>query len=132
MICVYPVILSKEDNGYFVTVPDFGINTQGADLANAIYMARDAIGLMGIDYEDDGKVLPEPSVITGAIDLKESEILTLVDVDFVEHRRKVDGRAVKKNCTLPYWIVKKADKLGVNYSRELQEVLVTKYNLKKG
>ena len=29
MAVVYPVILSKEANGYFVTIPDFDANTEG-------------------------------------------------------------------------------------------------------
>ena len=55
MKAVYPVVFTKLDNGYTAYVPDFDINTQGDDLAEAIEMARDAIGLMGIDMEDDGK-----------------------------------------------------------------------------
>ena len=42
---VYPVIMSKERDGYFVTIPDFEINTEGKDLGDAIFMARDAIGI---------------------------------------------------------------------------------------
>ena len=45
MTKVYPVILTPTASGYVVTVPDLDINTQGKDLAEAIYMARDAIGL---------------------------------------------------------------------------------------
>ena len=37
---VYPVILSKDGDGYFVTVPDFDVNTEGRDVVDAIAMAR--------------------------------------------------------------------------------------------
>ena len=47
-----------------VDIPDFRINTQGKDIAEAIEMARDAIGLMGIDMQDDGEALPEPSSVS--------------------------------------------------------------------
>lgn len=40
--------------GYVVYVPDFNINTEGDTLTEAIEMARDAIGAVGIDIEDDG------------------------------------------------------------------------------
>ena len=42
---------------YFVDehVPDFNINTQGKNYADAMEMARDAIGLVGIDMEDDNE-----------------------------------------------------------------------------
>ena len=56
----YPILLTPEKTGFTVYIPDFDINTQGRDLTEAIEMARDAIGLMGIDMEDDGKSLPTP------------------------------------------------------------------------
>ena len=59
----YPIILIPDKNGYVVYVPDFDINTEGDTLTEAIEMARDAIGVVGIDMEDDGEVLPEPSEI---------------------------------------------------------------------
>lgn len=54
-ILVYPVILSKNGDGYFVTIPDFTVNTEGKDVADAIAMARNAIGLNVLQLEDDNK-----------------------------------------------------------------------------
>lgn len=48
-------------------------------------MARDAIGLIGIDMEDEGKELPEPNTISHEIVL--GDIVTLVDIDFLEYRK---------------------------------------------
>ena len=48
----YPVILTHGEKYIVVSVPDFNINTQGTDVP-------DAIGLMGIDMQDDGDALPE-------------------------------------------------------------------------
>ena len=49
MKIVYPVVFTPlEEGGYMAYVPDLQINTSGKDLADAIFMARDAIGLMGI------------------------------------------------------------------------------------
>lgn len=59
-ILVYPVILSKNGDGYFVTVPDFTINTEGKDIADAIAMARDAIGLNILQLEANNVTVPEP------------------------------------------------------------------------
>ena len=56
---VYPVILKKGEQFVVVDVPDFQVGTQGIDYADAMFMARDVIGLCGIDLEDDGKPLPE-------------------------------------------------------------------------
>lgn len=119
----YPVILSKDGEGYYVTIPDFDIGTQGDDVTDAIYMARDAIGLMGIDLEDEGKTLPEPGTVKAEKEL-DDDIITLVDVDFAEYRKRVDNKAVKKNCTIPYWLSVEADKNSINYSKVLQEGLI--------
>ena len=119
---VYPIIISKEKDGYYVSIPDFECATQGRSVADAIMMARDAIGLMGIDMQDDGKDLPTPNI--KKYETVEGDIVTLVDVDFVEYRRRVDNKAVKKNCTIPYWLSVEAEKAGINYSRILQDALM--------
>lgn len=117
----YPVILKCTDDGYFVKIPDFDSSTQGDSIADAMEMARDVIGLLGIDLEDDQKEIPEPN--SAPFEAGKDDILTLVDVDFTEYRKRVDQRAVKKNCTIPYWMSIEADKAGVNYSRVLQDAL---------
>lgn len=61
MKTAYPIILTPAETGYVVTVPDLQINTEGADIADAIDMAADAIGLWGITAQDMGKVVPAPS-----------------------------------------------------------------------
>ncbi len=116
----YPVVLSKGKEFIVVYVPDFNINTQGKDVTDAIEMARDAIGVMGIDMEDDHEKLPVPSDMAAVRPEKESDIVTLVDVDFAEYRRKNDLRTVRKNCTIPSWLNFEAEKAGVNFSQALQ------------
>ena len=119
----YPIILTPADGGYVVFIPDFQINTEGDSLTEAIEMARDAIGLMGIDMEDDGKPLPAPSTITALKKENAEDILTLVDVNFAEYRRQHDLHTVKKNCTLPSWLCYEAEKANINFSQILQNAL---------
>ena len=119
----YPIILIPADGGYVVFIPDFQINTEGDSLTEAIEMARDAIGLMGIDMEDDGKPLPAPSTITALKKENAEDILTLVDVDFAQYRRQHDLHTVKKNCTLPSWLCYEAEKANINFSQILQNAL---------
>lgn len=127
---VYPVIFTTLDSGYMAYVPDFEINTQGDDLAQAIEMARDAIGMMGIDMEDEQSVLPSPSPIS-SLKAAPNEIITLVDVDFTEYRRKNDMRAVKKNCTIPSWLNFAAERAGINFSATLQSALKKELGIEK-
>ena len=118
----YPVILTPDETGFTAFIPDFNINTQGDNLCEAIEMARDAIGLMGIDMEDDKKVLPEPCKLE-SVKREPCDIVTLVDVDFAEYRRKNERRTVKKNCTLPSWLCYEAEQANINFSQVLQEAL---------
>lgn len=119
----YPVILSRGEKFIVAYVPDFEINTQGTDIADAIEMARDAIGVVGIDMEDDGESLPEPTAVSAVKADSVADIVTLVDVDFAEYRRKNDMKVVKKNCTIPSWLNFEAEKAGVNFSAILTAAL---------
>ncbi len=83
----YKIILTKTNDGYLVTVPDFNCNTQGKDIAEAMVMARDVIGLMGITLEDGGNTIPDPNTVDYTV--KEGDMELYVDVDFVEYRRKM-------------------------------------------
>lgn len=126
----YPVLLTPDESGYVVYVPDFDIYTEGKTLADAMEMARDAIGLMGIDREDDGKALPEASTVAAAqAAAEEGTLVTLVDVDFAEYRRQNDQRSVKKNCTIPSWLNAEAERAGVNFSAVLQAALKEELHL---
>ncbi len=98
-------------------------------------MARDAIGLKGIDLEDDKKNLPKASTYTEAIRKAQEDTedidfsmgtLTLVDVDFTVYRRRMDQRMVRRNVTLPNWLNQEAERLGLNVSRVLQDALSDK------
>ena len=53
----------------------------------------------------------------------ESDIITLVDVDFDEYRRKTDMKSVRRNVTLPSWLNFEAEKSGINVSAVLQKAL---------
>ena len=126
----YPIVISKESDGlFYVEIPDFDIATQGESIADAMEMARDAIGLMGIDFMDDGKEIPEPG--SKEVIADKDDIVTLVDVDFMEYRKKVDNKAVKKNCTIPYWLNVEAEKAGINYSKLLQEAIMQVLGISK-
>lgn len=84
---------------------------------------------MGIDMEDDKEKLPMPSAVTDVIKENESDIVTLVDVDFTDYRRKNDMRAVRRNVSLPCWLDAEAEKAGINVSAVLQAALKNELRL---
>lgn len=125
----YPVIFTPAAEGGFTSyMPDFEINSQGDDLAEAIENARDAMGIIGIDREDDGRALPEPSE---RVEHGPGDIVSFVDVDFTEYRRRSDMRTVRRNVSLPSWLNAEAEKAGLNVSAVLQNALKQELGMEK-
>lgn len=128
MRAVYPVILTQTSNGYVSFVPDLNINSQGKDIAEVILMTRDAIE-MWCCYEDDlGHPIPEPNFLTKH-ELKDNQTITLVDIDWLEYRKKNDNKAVKKTLTIPNWLNVRAEKANINFSQTLQDALQKRLGL---
>jgi hypothetical protein len=134
---VYPTLIEKSEDMYLVFVPDLMIYTEGKDLGNAIEMARDAISLKCLNLEDNKISIPEPSSYSKAIEIAKEVhqgesfnytdgIVTVVDADLTEYRRKLDRKMVKKNLTIPSWMNVEAERLNLNVSRVLQEALEEK------
>jgi predicted RNase H-like HicB family nuclease len=103
-------------------VPDFPINTHGKDLPEAMFMARDAIGLTGISMQDRNIPLPTPTNIDN-VTRDDGDVVSFVDVDFDEYRRANDIRTVRRNVSLPSWLNVEAEKAGINVSAILQAAL---------
>lgn len=135
---VYPVIFTKsndEKDTVLIEVPDLQLFTEGYGMADAIDMARDAIGLCGITKEDMNQEIAKPSDLQD-IDLGKAAFasegktcVSLVDVDFTAYRRKMENKTVRRNVTLPNWLNKEAEKADINVSRVLQEALMTALNV---
>lgn len=140
MKSVYPVIftqLNDEKDTILIEVPDLGILSEGFGMADAVDMARDAIGLKGISYEDDERELPTPSAMSdidatkGTFAEDGKGYVSLVDIDFAEYRRKIDNKTVRRNVTLPNWLNQEAERAHINVSRVLQEALMVKLGVSR-
>lgn len=118
----YSIFIKQDGDDFLVRIPDFDIDTQGESIVDAIAMARDAIGLLGIQMEDMDIELPEPNKFKENVD-PDYSIVTLVDVDFDEYRKMNDTRLVKKNCTIPYNLSVLAEREGINFSQVLRNAL---------
>ena len=64
-------------------------------------------------------------------DIPEGAVMTYVDADLTEYRRKYDRKTVKKNCTIPSYLSYEAEKAGINFSRLLQEALIDRLGLRE-
>lgn len=137
---VYPAFIAEYEGTFLVYVPDMDIYTEGISFADAIEMARDAIGLKGIDLEDDGIELPIPSTQEEAVNKAKEDteifdystgLLTYVDIDFSAYRRRNENKTVRRNVTLPNWLNIEAERAHINVSRVLQEALKEKLQVAK-
>ena len=134
---VYPAFFTITDTIILVEVPDLEILTEGKDMKNAIEMARDAIELKCVSVEDDKKEIPLPSEISsldvnnGTFAEDGTTVISLVDIDSEEYRRKIDTKAVRKNVTIPSWLNYEAEHAGINISRVLQEALMEVLNVQR-
>lgn len=137
MRTVYPVFFTKSDDIILVEVPDLEILTEGTDMNNAIDMARDAIELKCVSLEDAKEEIPLPSDLS-QLDIKNGTfatdgetIISFVDIDSAEYRRKIDTKTVRRNVALPSWLNYEAERAGVNVSRILQEALISVLGVKR-
>ena len=122
----YPAIFSKEGNSYNVKFIDFdNIFTFGNGFNEAYYMAQDALYNMLPEYE----VLPVPTYNYMNIKVGKDEFITMVELDVLEHERKISSKTVKTTVTMPEWLKLLAEAKGINFSKILQKGIKEELNL---
>lgn len=126
----YPAVFTPESGGgYSVYFPDIeGCYTQGDDMADAIFMAEDALELMLYEYEESGEKIPNPSSPKD-IELNDGEIVSYVSADTLKYRKVFNDKAVKKTLSIPEWMNEAAIKENINFSQVLQDALRQRLNL---
>ena len=124
------MLFTKTKKCILVEVPDLDILTEGKNMQDAIYMARDAIGATILTLEDSGKKPPkmsdEVNVKKGTFSKYGKTIVTIVDIDMDEYKAKYHNRMIRRNITIPHWLNEKAKKMKINVSKVLQEALKEK------
>lgn len=127
---VYPAIFTpEEEGGYSVAFPDVsGCYTQGDDLAEAMFMAEDALALMLYELESAGKPAPTATPLS-EITTSGNEVATLVKADTIEYRKMFNSKAVKKTLTIPGWLNEQAEKANINFSKLLQDALMSELHI---
>jgi len=91
-----------------VSIPDLsGFHTFGNRMADALFMAQDAIEVWLWDAENNRAViLPPPSQAEIAKMCKmPDQMVIMVAADTDEYRRQNDTRSVKKTRSIPAWLI---------------------------
>ena len=126
----YPVIFHPEEVGFSTIVPDIeGCFSQGDDMAEAVSMTQDAIGLMLEDVIDGNNELPHPTA-PNMITVEPGDFLVILEFDELSYRKRNQSQSVKKTLSIPMWLNHAAEAQGVNFSNILQKALKQELNIR--
>ncbi|AGL48239.1 TPA: type II toxin-antitoxin system HicB family antitoxin [Streptococcus suis] len=146
MLVTYPALFYYDDTDgasapYFVTFPDFEHSaTQGEDMANAMAMASDWLGIHLADYIENGRDIPTPTPIN-TLSLADNNpfhddedieliydpsksFISMVMVDVAEYLGSQEP--IKKTLTIPRWADTLGRELGLNFSQTLTDAIADK------
>lgn len=122
MLKTYPAIFHSENNSFWVEFPEFSGATEGDTLDEAFTNAQEFLAGILAYYIDEAMALPTPS------DMNQLEVTdgfaSLIQVDPTPFIR--GNKTVRKNVTVPEWLVKRAQKEHINFSETLTEALIHK------
>ncbi|MCD8122010.1 MAG: type II toxin-antitoxin system HicB family antitoxin [Clostridiales bacterium] len=127
MKLVYPAVFTpcEELSGYTVEIPDLpGCVTEGRSLVEAIEMGEDAASGWILDEMEDGNAYPAPSDYK-AIACPAGSFVNLLVLDMDAYAEKYGSKSVRKNITIPAWLNTYGEKNNINFSKVLQDALVT-------
>ena len=121
----YALFEPEDEGGYNITFPDLpGCITCGDDMSEALYMARDVLDGWMIGVEDDREEIPTPTNPID-IDIPKGVLLIPIEADTRLARIKFGHKSIKKTLTLPFWLNEIAEKHHVNFSKILQDALIS-------
>ncbi len=122
MLFVYPAVFHKEDDAYWVEFPDLeGCHTFGGSIAETMEAAQEALSAYLLTLLEQGRPLAAPSDVSGYH--PDDGFSSLVSCSIDQYK---DTKAVKKTLTIPSWLNDRAVAMGLNFSKVLQEALISK------
>ncbi len=129
-VYIFPAVFEpSEAGGYCITFPDLpGCITEGDTLNEAMYMAKDALELFLFNLEDEGEIIPEPS-LPESIETQKHTFVVPVKAHMPLIREEMANKSVKKTLTIPYWLNKAAESSHINFSQVLQFALKERLGL---
>jgi len=125
---VYPAVFkpfSDKSGGYVVEFPDLpGCVTEGKDLEQAIEMGIDAASGWILGELEDGEKIPSASDYS-EIAIENGCMVNMLLLDIDSYEEKYGEKAVRKNLTIPAWLNTFAEKNNINFSKILQDALLS-------
>lgn len=131
MTYIYTAIFTpiEDGNGFYAKVPDLpGCITTGSSLSDAIDQITDAMNAWLVVAEDEHLDIPEPTPQPN-LQIDSESSCAFIKADTLVYRAQTDTRSVRKNVSLPVWMLNLADKNNINCSQLLQNALVEYFNV---
>ena len=123
MLFTYPAIYHNESGAYWVEFPDLeGCQTFGDTLNETAENASEALSGYLLTLLEENAPIPSPSDIRN-LQIPEDGFTSLVSCDIDQYK---DTKAVKKTLTIPAWLNDRANAMGINFSKVLQDALLSK------
>ncbi len=121
---IYPAIFHvAEEGGYWIEFPDLtGANTQGENLEDALYMAKDCLAGFLSWMEQSHKKIPNPT-IPYSKKLEEGDFVQLIEVYMPPYRDEYRNRSERRNVTIPRWLNDLVKEKNINCSAVLTTAL---------
>ena len=128
MKLIYPAVFkpfSDQSGGYVVEFPDLpGCVTEGKNLEQAIEMGIDAASGWILGELEDGEKIP-PASSYPEITAQNKHMVNMLLLDIDAYEEKYGEKAVRKNLTIPAWLNTFAEKNNINFSKLLQDTLLS-------
>ena len=133
-VYTYPAIFLEEpEGGYSIMFQNslIGGGTCGDTIEEGMAMAMEVLALAIDIHKEEGKELPKPEKLSVEKTIKELELenqgykgfINYVSVDYESYAKEHFEKCIKKTVTIPKRLNEKAKRLGLNFSKILQEAL---------
>ncbi|MDF2859322.1 MAG: hypothetical protein K0Q87_5173 [Neobacillus sp.] len=122
--CFYPF---DDGRGYTVNFPDLpGCVTEGRSFSEAIELAADAAAGWILSSLEDGEAIPKATDYKDVRLESEDGIVNMVVFDIDSYSDKYSNKSVRTNVSIPAWLKTAAEANHINFSKVLQEALISK------
>lgn len=129
---IYPAIFHvAEEGGYWIEFQDLPMaNTQGEDLEDALFMAKDCLGVYLSCLEEEKEEIPKPTIpYTDTTELENGDFIQLVEVYMATYRDEYKNEMERKNVTIPRWLNDIVKEKKINCSAVLTTALKEKLGI---
>ena len=104
-------------------------NTQGEDLEDALFMAKDCLGVYLSYLEEEREEIPKATIPYNDTNLNNGDFIQLIEVYMATYRDEYKNEMERKNVTIPRWLNDIVKEKKINCSAVLTTALKEKLGI---